>query len=190
MKLLSNCCSYLRHSFESHRGIKASKIEAYADFFMFRWSLTRKMDLRKQLRPCSTWSVGREKIRISQHDPINRLSYRIFYPSFAGISSYYLKKIIKDIDFVLEHTDYIDTQTELEQNEVLLDSVLFRLIQISENSTKLTEDFKKQYKEVPWHAMKGMRNRIVHDYGEVDLKIVYDTIKLDLPKLVNILEHI
>ena len=63
---------------------------------------------------------------------------------------YYLKKIIKDIDFVLEHTDYIDTQTELEQNEVLLDSVLFRLIQISENSTKLTEAFKKQYKEVPW----------------------------------------
>ena len=106
---------------------------------------------------------------------------------------YYLKKIIKDIDFVLEYTDYtdyIDTQTELEQNEVLLDSVLFRLIQISENSTKLTEAFKKQYKEVPWHAMKGMRNRIVHDYGEVDLKIVYDTIKLDLPKLVNILEHI
>ena len=106
---------------------------------------------------------------------------------------YYLKKIIKDIDFVLEYTDYtdyIDTQTELEQNEELLDSVLFRLIQISENSTKLTEAFKKQYKEVPWHAMKGMRNRIVHDYGEVDLKIVYDTIKLDLPKLVNILEHI
>ena len=106
---------------------------------------------------------------------------------------YYLKKIIKDIDFVLEYTDYtdyIDTQTELEQNEVLLDSVLLRLIQISENSTKLTEAFKKQYKEVPWHAMKGMRNRIVHDYGEVDLKIVYDTIKLDLPKLVNILEHI
>ena len=58
------------------------------------------------------------------------------------------------------------------------------------NSIKLTEAFKKQYKEVPWHAMKGMRNRIVHDYGEVDLKIVYDTIKLDLPKLVNILEHI
>lgn len=73
---------------------------------------------------------------------------------------------------------------------MLLDSVLFRLIQISENSTKLTEAFKKQYKGVPWHAMKGMRNRIVHDYGEVDLKIVYDTIKLDLPKLVNILEHI
>ena len=38
--------------------------------------------------------------------------------------------------------------------------------------------------------MKGMRNRIVHDYGEVDLKIVYDTIKLDVPKRVNILEHI
>lgn len=105
-------------------------------------------------------------------------------------NNYYLKKIIKDIDFVLEHTNDIDTQNELEQNEVLLDSVLFRLIQISENSTKLTEDFKNRYKEVPWRAIKGMRNRIVHDYGDVDVNIVYDTVKIDLPKLVNILKHI
>lgn len=49
MKLLSNCCSYLRHSFESHRGIKAGKIEAYADFFMFRWSFTRKTGLKKTI---------------------------------------------------------------------------------------------------------------------------------------------
>lgn len=105
-------------------------------------------------------------------------------------NDYYLKRIVKDIDFVLEHTNDIDTQAKLVQNEVLLDSVMFRLIQISENSTKLTEDFKNQYKKVPWHAIKGMRNRIVHDYGDVDVKIVYDTVKLDLPKLVNMLKHI
>ena len=43
---------------------------------------------------------------------------------------HYLQKIIKDIDYVIEHTKDID----IENNEVLLDSVLFRFIPISENS--------------------------------------------------------
>ena len=37
--------------------------------------------------------------------------------------------------------------------------------------------------KIPWHAMKGMRNRIVHEYGDVDLTIIYDTVNQDLPKL-------
>ena len=61
MKLLSNCCSYLRHSFESHRGIKASKIEAYADFFMFRWSSTRKVGLRKTIESLFDMVCGTKK---------------------------------------------------------------------------------------------------------------------------------
>lgn len=31
---------------------------------------------------------------------------------------------------------------------------------------------------IPWNAMHGMRNRIVHDYGNVDLKVVYETLKM------------
>ena len=42
MKLMSNCCSYLRHCFESHNGIKFSKLEAYGNFFLYRWSHVRK----------------------------------------------------------------------------------------------------------------------------------------------------
>lgn len=61
MKLLSNCCLYLRHSFESHRGIKASKIEAYADFFMFRWSLTRKTGLKKTIEAMFNMVCGTRK---------------------------------------------------------------------------------------------------------------------------------
>ena len=43
---------------------------------------------------------------------------------------------------------------------------------------------------MPWHAIRGLRNRIVHDYGDVDVKIVYDTVKSNLPELIYILEHI
>ena len=42
MKLMSNCCSYLRHCFESHNGIKFAKLEAYGNFFLYHWSHVRK----------------------------------------------------------------------------------------------------------------------------------------------------
>lgn len=104
-------------------------------------------------------------------------------------NQYYIKKIVTDLAFIIEHTSKL-TQNELENNEVLVDSVMFRLIQVSENSDKLTDNFKEGHADIPWRAMKGMRNRIVHEYGNVDLAVVYDTIKNDIPKLLRQLESI
>jgi len=101
-------------------------------------------------------------------------------------NQYYLNKIITDLRFVLAHTQDL-TQKELEENELLQDSVMFRLIQISENSDKLTQGFKEAYKEIPWRAMKGLRNRIVHNYGGVDMGIIYTTVTQDIPELLKML---
>ena len=73
---------------------------------------------------------------------------------------------------------------------MLCDSALFRLIQISENSTKLTQAFKDVHKNIPWQAIKGMRNRIVHDYGEVDFNIVYETVSKSIPEIYERLARI
>ena len=100
---------------------------------------------------------------------------------------YYVKKMLKDIHFILETTHNI-TLAGLENNEILCDSVLFRLIQISENSIKLTPQFKEIHRDIPWQAIKGMRNRIVHEYGEVELDIVYQTITEDIPEICQKLE--
>jgi uncharacterized protein with HEPN domain len=78
----------------------------------------------------------------------------------------------------------VDLQ-ELNENEVLLDSMLFRMIQISENAKKLTAEYKDAKNELPWDEMSGLRNRIVHDYGNVDLNIVYETLKYDIPDLLE-----
>lgn len=102
---------------------------------------------------------------------------------------YYIKKIVTDLAFILEHTNGL-TQQELEENEILVDSVMFRLIQVSENSDKLTAEFKAFYSTIPWRAMKGMRNKIVHEYGNVDLAVVYDTITNDIPELLRLLREI
>ena len=100
---------------------------------------------------------------------------------------YYIKKMLKDIRFIIEKTNGI-TLEELEENEVLCDSALFRLIQISENSMKLTSEFKSLHSDIPWQAIKGMRNRIVHEYGEVALDIVHQTITESIPEICKKLE--
>ena len=97
-------------------------------------------------------------------------------------NSYYLSKILTDVSFVIAHTQEI-TLEDLTQNEVLLDSVMFRMVQIAESASKLTTEFKRKYGSVDWQAINGMRNRIVHDYGKVDVSIIYQTVTKDLPKL-------
>ena len=102
---------------------------------------------------------------------------------------YYLKRIITDLEFIIKNTADL-TRAELEANEILTDSVMFRLIQVSENSDKLSESLKCAHSDISWRAMKGMRNRIVHVYGSVDLTVIYDTISEDIPDLLRRLEHI
>ena len=102
---------------------------------------------------------------------------------------YYVKKIITDLEFIIEHTKGLSL-AEMEKNEVLVDSVMFRLVQVAENSDKLTEAFKGSHSSIPWRAMRGMRNRIVHEYGNVDMSVVYDTVKKDIPILLTELETI
>ena len=100
--------------------------------------------------------------------------------------NYYIQKIIKDLTFIVTHMRNVDLE-ELNANEVLLDSMLFRMIQISENARKLSEEYKQGRGNIPWNALYGLRNRIVHDYGNVDLNVVYETLKNDIPELLEMM---
>ena len=102
---------------------------------------------------------------------------------------YYIDKILADLKFVIEHTQG-KTQKEIEVDDLLVDSIMFRVIQIAENSMKLDEDFQKKNSHIPWRAIRGMRNMIVHNYGTVDLSIVYDTVANSIPELYRMLENI
>ena len=100
--------------------------------------------------------------------------------------SYYIQKIQKDLEFIVLHMRDVDIE-ELKNNEVLMDSMLFRMIQISENAKKLSDGYKAKKNDIPWNALSGLRNRIVHDYGNVDLHVVYETLKNDIPDLLELL---
>lgn len=99
-------------------------------------------------------------------------------------NEYYLAKILTDLEFIVKHMAGISIE-DLEENEILLDSMMFRLIQVQENAKKLTEEYQKAHKEIPWTDISGLRNRIVHDYGNVDLAVVYYTLTEDIPWLIE-----
>lgn len=100
--------------------------------------------------------------------------------------NYYINKIITDLEFINQHMKNVDLE-ELSKNDILLDSMLFRMIQISENAKGLSEEYKQSKLHIPWSAISGLRNRIVHDYGNVDLNVIFETLKNDIPNLLELL---
>jgi len=102
--------------------------------------------------------------------------------------TYYIQKIIQDLNFIVLHMKDICIEG-LNENEVLLDSMLFRMIQLSENAKKLSDEYKMKNSNVPWNAIYGLRNRIVHDYGNVDLNVVFETLKNDVPELLLLIAN-
>lgn len=62
------------------------------------------------------------------------------------------------------------------------------IIQIGELVSRLSDEFLEQHKQIPWHAIKSMRNLHAHDYDRVDLDIVWNTLREDIPDLYKQLE--
>ena len=102
---------------------------------------------------------------------------------------YYIGKILTDLHFIADHMEGVSVSA-LEENEVLLDSMSFRLIQIQENAKKLTDAYKAAHKMIPWMDIAGLRNRIVHDYGNVDLDVLFSPLTDDVPWLIAELERV
>ena len=63
---------------------------------------------------------------------------------------------------------------------------------IAEASNRLIryvgESFTENHPEVPWPAIRGMRNRIVHEYLEFDHNVIINTALYDIPSIVPLFE--
>ena len=68
------------------------------------------------------------------------------------------------------------------------DAVVRRLEIIGEASRRLSEQGRASLPELPWRAMLSMRNLMIHEYDGVDYALVWETVKNDLPPLIQLLE--
>ena len=57
------------------------------------------------------------------------------------------------------------------------------IIQMGELANRLSDEVKETNKDIPWRAIRGMRNLHAHDYENVDLEIVWNTLVEDIPLL-------
>ncbi len=67
-------------------------------------------------------------------------------------------------------------------------AVIHGLIVIGEIATRVSEETRAATPGLPWHEMRGMRNRLVHDYLGVDVDEVWRTVTVDVPNLERLLE--
>lgn len=67
-------------------------------------------------------------------------------------------------------------------------AVLHQLLILGEATKRLSAEFREQYQGIPWKQIAGMRDKLIHEYDDVDLAEVWKTVRADIPRLVKQLE--
>ena len=79
-----------------------------------------------------------------------------------------INKMINYIDRALKYTQEI-TFEEFENNQEKQDATIFSISQIGELVKNISKETMAKYKNIEWNMIKGLRNRIVHDYEGINL---------------------
>ena len=98
-----------------------------------------------------------------------------------------------------EFLDYVeDILDAMEKAKILLENVTYDQFEhdfrinyavvraleiIGEAAKRIPDTVRQDYSQIPWKSMAGMRDRIIHGYDTVDMQIVWDVVKQDIPKI-------
>ena len=95
-----------------------------------------------------------------------------------------LKKIIQYADEIRETIERLKlTHDNFINDFIAKNAISMCILQIGELVGKLSEEFKLKNNEMPWREIKAMRNIAAHNYGEIDIDILWETAIGDIPSL-------
>ena len=100
----------------------------------------------------------------------------------------YLSHMRECIDRVFEYC--AGGESSFRQSRLIQDAVIRNLQTLAESSQRLSEPAKAAAPDVPWRAISGFRNILVHDYLGVDLDMVWLVVSTDLPALKMALSQV
>ena len=105
----------------------------------------------------------------------------------------YLRDIFAAMVAIQEFIQEMDFETFVSDDKTA-SAVLRKLEIIGEATKNVSEEIRREYPQVPWRQMAGMRDRLIHSYFGVDYLLVWETVKSQIPLLqpviMQILRHL
>lgn len=110
----------------------------------------------------------------------------------SQITHYYLLSMKDSCERILRYSDGISFE-EFASNFLLIDAIERNFLILGEASKKVPYRFKKKFDDVPWESMYRLRNRIAHEFFDVDPEMLWCIIKNDLEnnlkRLIEIIQQ-
>ena len=101
----------------------------------------------------------------------------------------FIKHIIESINAIGEFSKNMDKE-ELVSNRMKRDAIVREIEIIGEAIKNISDNLRKKYPSIPWRDIAGTRDKMIHHYFGVDLNIVWNIIKKELPELKEKIQKI
>lgn len=105
--------------------------------------------------------------------------------------------MVRDFGYLLDVLHEARTALEFTKGKIYADFeqdtklqyAIIRAVEImGEAASRVSTDFRESHPELPWREMIGMRNKMIHDYEEISLPVVWEVVERDIPELIHLIE--
>ncbi len=87
------------------------------------------------------------------------------------------------------HDDFGHSRERFDHSTTYQNAISMCILQVGELVNHLSEDFKSEHSEIPWHKIRGMRNYVAHEYGSIDFDVVWFVATESIPELKTFCEN-
>jgi uncharacterized protein with HEPN domain len=101
----------------------------------------------------------------------------------------YLQDMLDNAEKALEFVGSMELDQFFEDEKTSY-AVVRALEIIGEAARKIPEDVRVSIPELHWREISGMRNKLTHEYFGVNMKVVWRTVREDLPPLIQVLRKV
>ncbi|MDR0950451.1 MAG: DUF86 domain-containing protein [Candidatus Ancillula sp.] len=102
----------------------------------------------------------------------------------------YIEDAIESAQKAIRYLNNVSYEEFMSGDEMVRDAILRCVEIVGEALKNIDKEMRDQNPQIPWRSAIGMRDKVIHDYGWVEWRTVYNTVKDDYPKLIAMLSEL